>query len=166
MVVRERALTKLLKDNKREGGFGFYPIDTLMGTDITKNNIAAMIQQEDTIISLYNSTYDFPITRNILENIYLGRKCVTINGRITLKINRYGLPKDFGLNRHGIDIVSQFLKYNSIRGYRNRMYWNEYEIEKKRFIIENYDNNEYDNNDNLSQITLVRSSSHSNLQNI
>lgn len=165
MVVRERALTKLLENYKRQGGFGFYPIDTLMGTDITKNNIAAMIQQEDTIISLHNSTYDPPITRNILENLYLGRKCVNIDRRITLKINQYGLPKDFGLNRHGIDIVSQFLKYNSIRGYRNRLYWNEYEIEQKRFIIENNDNNEYDD-DNLSQITLVRSTSHSNLQTI
>jgi hypothetical protein len=163
MVVRELALTKLLENYKKQGGFGFYPIDTLMGTDITKNNIAAMIQQEDTIISLHNSTYDSPITRNILENLYLGRKCVTIDHRIGLKINQYGLPINFGLNRHGIDIVSQFLKYNTIRGYRNRLYWNEYELEKKRFIIEN---NEYNDDDNLPQITLIRTSSHSNLQNI
>ena len=119
-----------------------------------------MIHQEDTIISLHNSTYDFPITRNILENIYLGRKCVNINNRILLKTNKYGLPKDFGFNRHGIDIVSQFLKYNSIRGYRNRLYWNEHQLEKNRFIEDN--NN--DENDVLSPIKLVRSASQSNLQ--
>jgi len=157
-ILRERVFTELLQNYKTQGGFGCYPIDTLMGTNIT--NIQEMIDQEDTIISLHNSTYDFPITRNILENIYLGRKCVNINNRILLKTNKYGLPKDFGLTRYGIDIVSQFLKYNSIRGYRNRLYWNEHQLEKNRFIEDN--NN--DENDVLSPIKLVRSASQSNLQ--
>ena len=72
-ILREGVFTELLQNYKTQGGFGCYPIDTLMGTNIT--NIQEMIHQEDTIISLHNSTYDFPITRNILENIYLGRKC-------------------------------------------------------------------------------------------
>jgi hypothetical protein len=85
-ILREGVFTELLQNYKKQGGFGSYPIDTLMGTNIT--NIQEMIHQEDTIISLHNSTYDFPITRNILENIYLGRKCVNINNRILLKTNK------------------------------------------------------------------------------
>jgi hypothetical protein len=125
-------LDKMLNTYKNTGGFGIYNIESMIGNNIRRGDIGTMIQQEDSIINMYNNTYDSNITRNILENEYLGRKCVSVNGKC-----KYGIIPNYNNNKK--DQLDVFLRMNSIRGYNQRIYWKEREIEKKRFNIEQYD---------------------------
>jgi hypothetical protein len=131
--MRLAMLDKMIRIYKNTGGFGIYNAESMLGTDIKCGDIKSMIQQENAIIDMYNTTFDTNITRNQLEKKYLGRPCVSVNARC-----KYGISHEF-VGRGKEDRVAVFLRTNSITGYNRRVYWNEKEIEKKRFMKSNID---------------------------
>ena len=125
-------IINMYKDYKRSGGFGVYTMDSLMSKNLKTNDIPNLLNQEQKLIELYRMTYDKPITLNILEKKYLGRKRVSVYNRIqhhhTTRIN--------ALSRSvKIDAYTYFMKNNSINGYMNREYWKEVEIMKKELSM-------------------------------
>jgi len=96
------------------GGFGIYNTTDMLGTSIKCGDINGLLHQEELIIDMYNNTYDHIITRNVLEKMYLGRKCVNIPTRIHNNMCTYCLPYE----------------------YKKRLYWSEKEIEQNRFYPE------------------------------
>jgi hypothetical protein len=129
-------LDKMLRRYKNTGGFGIFNIDSMLGTDIKCGDINAMMQQEDAIIDMYNTTYDNNITRNVLEKKYLGRSCVSVDARC-----KYGISPEY-VGHRGEDRVAVFLRMNSINGHNRRVYWKEKEIDKKRFCTKMYESYE------------------------
>jgi len=118
------------------GGFGIYNTTDMLGTSIKCGDINGLLHQEELIIDMYNNTYDHIITRNVLEKMYLGRKCVNIPTRIHNNMCTYCLPYEYKTHVGGLDPVARFLRSNSINGYMKRLYWSEKEIEQNRFYPE------------------------------
>jgi len=129
IMVNSENIIKLYKKYKSVGGFGIYSLDALIGKDIQPNDIQAMVQQERDLIELYNITYDVPITCDILEKQFLGRKRVDANARVTIKLSRYRLPHEYSHAR-GDDPYAIFMRSNAIKGYMNREYWKERAVMK------------------------------------
>ena len=125
-------IINMYKDYKRSGGFGVYTMDILMSKNIKTNDIPNLLNQEQKLIELYRMTYDKPITLNILETKYLGRKRVSVYNRIqyrhTNSINILSMSAK-------VDAYTHFMKNNSINGYMNREYWKETEIMKKELTM-------------------------------
>jgi len=88
IMVNSENIIKLYKKYKSVGGFGIYSLDALIGKDIQPNDIEALVQQERDLIELYNVTYDVPITCDILEKQFLGRKRIDANARVTINLSR------------------------------------------------------------------------------
>jgi hypothetical protein len=151
--MRLAMLDKMIRRYKNTGGFGIYNAESMLGADIKCGDIKSMIQQENAIINMYNITFDTNITRNDLEKKYLGRPCVSVDARC-----KYGISQEF-MGRGKEDRVAVFLRTNSITGYNRRVYWNEKEIEKKRFMKSNIDFciEQYESHEIISKPTLYRS---------
>ncbi len=147
-------LDEMMRTYKNTGGFGIlYSIDLMLGTDIKCGDINAMIQQENAIIDMYNTTFDTNITRTVLEKKYLGRPCVSVDARC-----KYGIiPEYVGNGKQ--DPVMVFLRTNSINGHNRRVYWKEKEIEKKRFMESKIDFciEQCESHETISKPTLHRS---------
>ena len=129
IMVNSENIIQLYKKYKSVGGFGIYSLDTLTGKDIQPNNIAALVQQERDLIELYNITYDVPITRDILEKQFLGRKRIDAHVRMTTKMSNYRLPHEYS-HAIGDDPYAIFMRSNTIKGYMNREYWKERSVMK------------------------------------
>jgi hypothetical protein len=128
-MVNSENIIKLYKKYKSVGGFGIYSMDALIGKDIQPNDIPALVKQERDLIELYNITYDVPITRDILEKQFLGRKRIDAHVRMTTKMSNYRLPHEYS---HAIDDdpYAIFMRSNTIKGYMNREYWKERSVMK------------------------------------
>lgn len=129
IMVNNENIIKLYKKYKSVGGFGIYSLDSLIGKDIQPNDINSLVQQERDLIDLYNTTYDVPITLDILEKQFLGRKRIDVNLRVTTKMSRYRLPHEYS-NVQCSDPYAIFMRSNTIKGYMNREYWKERSVMK------------------------------------
>ena len=129
IMVNSENIINLYKKYKSVGGFGIYSLDALIGKDIQPNDIKSLVQQERDLIDLYNATYDAPITCDILEKQFLGRKRINANVRVTIKMSRYRLPHEYSHAR-GYDPYDIFMRSNTIKGYMNREYWKERTVMK------------------------------------
>jgi hypothetical protein len=129
IMVNSENIIKLYKKYKSVGGFGIYSLDALIGKDIQPNNIDALVQQERNLIELYNATYDAPITCDILEKQFLGRKRIDATVRVTTKMSKYRLPHEY-THARGYDPYDIFMRSNTIKGYMNREYWKERSVMK------------------------------------
>ena len=123
-------ITELYKDYKKNGGFGMFMLDDLLGKNIKADDIPQIVALECKIIELYHITYEIPITLDTLEKKYLGRKRVNEYRRINYRIKNSikNAPKNF-------DIYTYFMKNNSIKGYKTREYWKENEVMKNEIIF-------------------------------
>ena len=123
-------ITELYKDYKKNGGFGMFMLDDLLGKNIKADDIPQIVALECKIIELYHITYEIPITLDTLEKKYLGRKRVNEYRRINYRIKNSikNAPKNF-------DIYTYFMKNNSIKGYKTREYWKENEEMKNELIM-------------------------------
>ena len=129
IMVNSENIINLYKKYKSVGGFGIYSLDTLTGKDIQPNDINSLVQQERDLIDLYNTTYDVPITLDILEKQFLGRKRIDAHVRMTTKMSRYRLPHEYS-NVQCHDPYAIFMRSNAIKGYMNREYWKERTVMK------------------------------------
>ena len=129
IMVNSENIINLYKKYKSVGGFGIYSLDSLIGKDIQPNDINSLVQQERDLIDLYNTTYDVPITLDILEKQFLGRKRIDVNLRVTTKMSRYRLPHEYS-NVQCSDPYAIFMRSNTIKGYMNREYWKERSVMK------------------------------------
>lgn len=129
IMVNSENIINLYKKYKSVGGFGIYSLDTLTGKDIQPNDINSLVQQERDLIDLYNTTYDVPITLDILEKQFLGRKRIDAHVRVTTKMSRYRLPHEYS-NAQCNDPYTIFMRSNAIKGYMNREYWKERTVMK------------------------------------
>ena len=125
-------IIKMYKDYKKSGGFGVYIMDSLMSKNIKNNDISNLLDQEQKLIELYCMTYDKPITLNILEKKYLGRKRVSVYNRIQYRHTNIINALSRSVK---IDAYTYFMKNNSIHGYMNREYWKENELMKKELTM-------------------------------
>jgi hypothetical protein len=132
IIMSAENIINMYKDYKRSGGFGIYTIESLMSNNLKTNDIPNLLNQEQKLIELYCMTYDKPITLNILEKKYLGRKRVSVYNRIQYRhTNSINV-----LSRSAkVDAYTYFMKNNSIHGYMNREYWKENELMKKELSM-------------------------------
>jgi hypothetical protein len=132
IIMSAENIINMYKDYKRSGGFGVYTIESLMSNNQKTNDIPNLLNQEQKLIELYCMTYDKPITLNILEKKYLGRKRVSVYNRIQYRhTNSINV-----LSRSAkVDAYTYFMKNNSIHGYMNREYWKENELMKKELSM-------------------------------
>ena len=132
IIMSAENIINMYKDYKRSGGFGVYTIDSLTSNDLNRNDISNLLKQEQQLIELYGMAYDKPITLNILEKKYLGRKRVSVYSRIQYRhTNSINV-----LSRSAkVDAYKYFMKNNSIHGYMNREYWKENELMKKELTM-------------------------------
>lgn len=123
-------IIQLYNDYKKNGGFGMFILDDLLGKNIKADDIPQIVDLECKIIQLYHVTYNVPITLDILEKKYLGRKRVNVYSRINYRIKNSikNAPKNF-------DIYTNFMKNNSIKGYKTREYWREKEEMENELIL-------------------------------
>ena len=123
-------IIQLYNDYKNNGGYGMFVLDDLLGKNIKTDDIPQLVSLELKIIELYHITYNIPITLDILEKKYLGRKRVNVYIRINycIKNNIKKAPKNF-------DIYTHFMKNNSIKGYKTRQYWREKEEMNNELLL-------------------------------
>ena len=124
-------------------------LNNLIGLNILKSDFNGMIIQENSLITIYEIVYKRNITKYELENIYLGRKCVNVYNKYLNLLCEYRLPccykKYFANNNNPYTL---FMNNNSIKGYFNRLYWNEKKKAYNQFGLFNYKSNiEEENND-------------------
>jgi len=149
-VLIQLQVRELYGKYRKEGGFGIYNVDRLCARNV---NINEKIYQEETLKEMYFIVYDKEINQPKLECKYLGRKCVGIYERCSLKL-QYGIPKVCMVR--GVDPFNTFIKNYRVNGYLYRLYWNEKNREltknniKKEEIV-------------VSKPTLVRTKSVTNM---
>ena len=101
-------------------------LQNLYGNLLLKNDIQGKLNQEEYIIDLYEYVYEKKISKFQLENIFLGRKCVSIYQKIQHKLGTYRIPRVYHQYfTKNDDPYSIFMRNNTIQGYMNRLYWNE-----------------------------------------
>lgn len=132
IIMSAENIINMYKDYKRSGGFGIYTIESLMSNNLKTNDIPTLLNQEQKLIELYCMTYDKPITLNILEKKYLGRKRVSVYNRIQYRHTNIINALSRSVK---IDAYTYFMKNNSIHGYMNREYWKENELMKKELTM-------------------------------
>lgn len=110
----------------------------LLGLRIQKGDIDSMILQESRLLSIFQIAAN--LTANGASNIghfckasfekyLLGRKCVSIWTKCNKQLTSYGLPISSLYGSQNKDPFTMFANNNTIRGFRNRLYWNEKEKE-------------------------------------
>lgn len=101
-------------------------LNNLIGLNILNHDFTSMIIQEKNLIKIYQEVYKRNITLYEIEYIYLGRKRVNIYIKYLQSLCEYRLPyfykKKFS---NTYDPYIFFMNNNSIKGYINRLYWNE-----------------------------------------
>ena len=127
-------ISELYKDYKKNGGFGMFMLDDLLGKNIKADDIPQIVALECNIIELYHITYEIPITLDILEKKYLGRKRVSAYNRINHRLNN-SIRNGVQNSTNKIDIYTHFIKNISIKGYMTREYWKENEVMKNELIL-------------------------------
>lgn len=132
IIMSAENIINMYKDYKRSGGFGIYTIESLTGKSINVNDIPNLLNQEKKLIELYCMTYDKPITLNILEKKYLGRKRVSVYNRIQYRHTNIINALSRSVK---IDAYTYFVKNNSMHGYMNREYWKENELMKTELTM-------------------------------
>lgn len=108
------------------GGFGVI-FDNLLGSTIKQNDINALISQEESLSLLYEEVFSRTINQELLEKKYLGRKKLNITCRMQRHLCKYRLPKCYERIGKQQDAFYHFIMNNTINGYMNRLYWNEWE---------------------------------------
>ena len=121
-------ILQLYRDFKDNGGFGIYALDEL--TD--NNDLRKRIDNELKIIEFYKVAYKKSIPLQILENKYLGKKRVNISTRIIIRQENMLCQL---IRIHKSNAYDYIMKNISIKGYRNRAYWNEYEEMKNELLL-------------------------------
>lgn len=127
-------ITELYKHYKKNGGFGMFMLDDLLGKNIKADDIPQIVALECKIIELYHITYEIPITLDILETKYLGRKRVSVYNRINYRLHN-SIRNGVKNSKNHIDIYTHFMKNISIKGYMSREYWKENEEMKNELIM-------------------------------
>jgi hypothetical protein len=123
-------------------------LNNLIGLNILKNDIDSIITQENNLINIYEIVYKRNITKYELENVYLCRKCINIYNKYLNLLCEYRLPscyKKYFTNNN--NPYTLFMNNNSIKGYLNRLYWNEKNKIYKQFGLFNYKSNIQEEND-------------------
>ena len=126
----EDRVSELCAKYRKLGGFGVYSVHRLCAH---ARDIRERIYQEDTLMDMYRVVYDRDITRDILENEYLGRRCVSAYGRCDLQL-LYGIPRECVVR--GEDPFMIFSRRYRVNGHTNRLYWKEKEHERDRFVLQ------------------------------
>jgi hypothetical protein len=135
IIMSAENIINMYKDYKRSGGFGIYKVESLMSKNLKTNDIPTLLNQEQKLIELYCMTYDKPITLNILEKKYLGRKRVSVYNRIQYRHTNSINALNTSVKLDKVDAYTYFMKNNSIHGYMNREYWKENELMKKELTM-------------------------------
>jgi len=133
-IMIDDNIIQLYNDYKKNGGFGIFVLEDLLGKNIKADDIPQLVFLECKIIELYHITYEIPITLDILEQKYLGRKRVSAYSRINYRLNniiRNGVKN----STNNIDIYTYFMKNISIKGYMTREYWKENNEMKNELIL-------------------------------
>ena len=122
-------------------------LNNLLGINILQNDIKNKILQENNLINIYNNVYKKRISKFIFEKKYLGRKCTSIYSKCLNLLCEYRLPNNYKNQFSQIsDPYILFMKNNSIKGYMNRLYWNEKIKEYQLFGLFYYKSNLYIDN--------------------
>lgn len=101
-------------------------LNNLIGLNILNNDFLSMIIQEKNLINIYQEVYKRNITKYEMEYIYLGRKRVNIYIKYLQTLCEYRLQHFYKRKfSDTYDPYIFFMKNNSIKGYINRLYWNE-----------------------------------------
>ena len=136
--IRHRNIIELYRQYIRES-HNITLLNNLIGLNILKNDFTSMIIQEKNLINIYQEVYKRNITKYEIEYIYLCRKRVNIYLKYLHTLCDYRLPhfykKSFSNNE---DPFIFFMNNNSIKGYINRLYWNEKMKEYKDIGLFNY----------------------------
>jgi hypothetical protein len=136
--IRHRNIIELYRQYIKES-HNITLLNNLIGINILKNDFSSMIIQEKNLINIYQEVYKRNITKYEMEDIYLGRKRVNVYIKYLYSLCNYRLPyfykKKFSDN---YDPYIFFMKNNSIKGYINRLYWNEKMKEYKDIGLFNY----------------------------
>lgn len=139
--IRHRNIIELYRKYIKES-HNLSLLNNLIGINILKNDFSSMIIQEKNLINIYQRVYKKYITKYEMEYIYLGRKRVNIYIKYLYSLCDYRLPhfykKSFSNNE---DPYIFFMNNNSIKGYINRLYWNEKMKEYKDIGLFNYKSN-------------------------
>lgn len=120
---RQQNIQELCSKFLSIGGFGVI-LNNLVGSTIKQNDINAQIEQEDSIAVLYEEVFSKTITPELLEQKYLGRKKLNIIKRAQRHLCKYRLPKMY--EHYKKDSFYHFIMNNTINGYMNRLYWEEW----------------------------------------
>lgn len=134
MSSHRKNIADLYKKYRTTGGFGMYSYEDMIGEGNNPNRISVLLKQEDMIINMYNCVYDIPITNTTLEKVYLNRPRINATIRVVHKLSKYRIPREYAINK-AHDPFTYFMKYNTIHGYMNRLYWNEREIMKNELVV-------------------------------
>lgn len=126
-------------------------LNNLIGLNILKNDINSMIMQENNLINIYEVVYKRNITKYELENIYLCRKCINIYNKYLNLLCHYRLPNYFNNKfNNNTNPYTLFMNNNSIKGYFDRLYWNEKNKIYNQFGLFNYKSNiQHENSINI-----------------
>jgi len=101
-------------------------LNNLIGINILKNDFSSMIIQEKNLLNIYQEVYKKNITKYEMEYIYLGRKRVNIYIKYLHTLCEYRLQHFYKRKfSDNYDPYIFFMNNNSIKGYINRLYWNE-----------------------------------------
>ena len=136
--IRHRNIIELYRQYIKES-HNITLLNNLIGLNILKNDFSSMIIQEKNLINIYQEVYKRNITKYEMEDIYLGRKRVNIYIKYLYVLCYYRLPY-FYKNKfsENYDPYIFFMNNNSIKGYINRLYWNEKMKEYKDVGLFNY----------------------------
>jgi hypothetical protein len=133
MSSHRKNIDSLYKKYRHSGGFGVYSYEDMNGEGKYPNRITVLLKQEQMLIHMYNSVYNEPITQPKLEKVYLNRLRVNATTRVVYSLSKYRIPCEYARNKSH-DPFIYFMKYNTIHGYMNRLYWNERETMKNELV--------------------------------
>jgi hypothetical protein len=117
-------------------------LQSLLGLHIRIGDYDSMLLQESRLLSLCDlatksNTIDSseiePFCKPAFEKYLLGRKCVNTWIKCNKQLSSYGIPLSSLHGAKNKDPFTMFANYNTIRGFRNRLYWNEKEKEYNTF---------------------------------
>lgn len=123
--IRHRNIIELYRQYIKES-HNITLLNNLIGLNILKNDFSSMIIQEKNLINIYQEVYKRNITKYEMEDIYLGRKRVNIYIKYLQTLCEYRLQHFYKRKfSNTYDPYIFFMNNNSIKGYINRLYWNE-----------------------------------------
>jgi hypothetical protein len=136
--IRHRNIIELYRQYIKES-HNITLLNNLIGLNILKNDFPSMIIQEKNLINIYQEVYKRDITKYEMEYIYLGRKRVNIYIKYLHTLCEYRLQHFYKTKfSNTYDPYIFFMNNNSIKGYINRLYWNEKMKEYKDIGLFNY----------------------------